>query len=311
LLDRGAGPVIASASKKTTPPVLADRQIVWAKFESDTTIRLRLTDSELQADLVALAGSASNANLLFNKQIALGGMPYGTAKAALITAATAVAAGGTDAASRFCLVGPGCYDDLGIQRGGSFAAAAVAAEVAKNADPSNDLDLWPVQLLTAIELAADGRPVFQRKVVTGAAVDDYEDLLVGGVSPIQPSRVPGGVATTHLRTVYTTNTQFDNLYTRVIVDQVFIDVKNYILDSNYLRMGNTQSVRNRIKSGVEAVLTERSAWIADVTQPDGTMGYAVVVTPSPDYRQITIGYQGVVVRGVSTVKVAANLTIPV
>jgi hypothetical protein len=147
-------------------------------------------------------------------------------------------------------------------------------------------------------------------VVTGAAVDDFEDLLQGGVSPVQPTRVAGGVQTTHLRTVFTTNTSYDNLYTRIIIDQIFLDVKNYILDNNFLRAGNTAATRARIKSGVEAVLTERVAWIGTVAQPDGSQGYNVSVTPSADNRQITIGYEGVVVRGINTVKVAANLSIP-
>lgn len=311
LLDRGAGPVIASASAKGATPTLVQRQAVWQKMEAESSIRLRVTGSEVQADLAALAVSAANADLLYNKQIALMGMPFGTSKAALLTAATAVAAGGITAASRSALIGPGVYDASGTQQGGSFAAAAVAAEVAKNADPANDLDLWVIPGLSAIELGADGRPVFQRQVVTGAPVDDYEDLLQGGVSPLQPSRVPGGVMTTHLRTVYITNTSFDNLYTRVIEDQIFIDVRDYIYDSNFLRMGNTVATRARIKSGVEAVLAERSSWIQRVTQPDGTLGYNVTVQPSPDMRQVTIGYEGTVVRGITTVKVAANLTIPV
>lgn len=310
ILDRGAGPVVAVASKKGSTPLIAERQAVWNSMESDENIRVRLTDSEVQADLVGLAGSVANANLLYNKQIALVGLPSGTSKANLITGATALAAVGVDAAQRTALVGPGVFDAAGALRGGSIAAASLAAEIAKNSDPSNDLDLWTIPLLTGIEKDANGLPVFRRRVVTGAAVDDFEDLLQGGVSPLQPSRIAGGVMTTHLRTVYTTNTSYDNIYTRVIVDQVFLDVKEYILDQNFLRAGNTDAVRSRIKSGVQAVLQERSAWISPVTQPDGSQGYNVTVTASTDQRQVTIGYQGTVVRGISTVKVAANLTIP-
>lgn len=310
VLDRGAGPVIAVASKKGAAPLIADRQGIWATMESDVNIRIRLTDSEVQSDLVALATSAANANLLYNKQIAVVGIASGTTKANLITAATAIAAAGIDAAQRTALIAPGVFDANGVLQGGSFAAAAVAAEIAKNSDPSNDLDLWDIPLLTGIEKDTSGLPVFRRRVVTGAAVDDYEDLLQGGVSPLQPSRVAGGVQTTHLRTVYTTNTTFDNLYTRIIVDQVFIDVRDYILDQNFLRAGNTDATRSRMKSGVQAVLQERVAWISPVTQPDGSLGYNVTVTASPDQRQVTVGYQGTVVRGISTVKVAANLTIP-
>lgn len=311
ILDRGAGPVIAVASVKgNTPPTLVQRQTAWAKLESDVNTRIRLTDSEVQADLAGLAVSVANANLLFNKQIAIVGMPTTTTKAALISAATALAAGGTDAASRTCLVAPGTYGATGTLRGGSFTAAAIAAEVAKNSDPGMDLDLWNVPLLTGVELGSDGRPLFNRSVVSGVATDDYEDLLQGGVSPLQPSRIAGGVMTTHLRTVYTTDTSYDNLYTRIIVDQVFIDVKNYILDNNFLRAGNTAQTRARIASGVAALLAERSSWISTVLQPDGTQGYNVTVTASSDNRQITVGYEGVVVRGINTVKVAANLTIP-
>ena len=308
ILNAGAGPVVAICSAKGSTPTLVQRQAVWQTMEADVNIRLRLTDSEVQSDLTALADSAANANLVYNKQVAMGGLPSGTVKSALISAASAMAPG---SAPRMVLVGPGVYDANGTLWGGSYAAACTAAEIAKNADPTNDLDLWNIPALSGIELDGNGLPVFRRKVVTGAAVDEYEDLLQGGVSPLQPSRVPGGVATTHLRTCYTTNTSWDNLYTRIIVDQVFLDVRDYILDGNFLRMGNTDKTRNRIQSGVQALLAQRNQWISPITQPDGSLGYGVSVTASPNQRQITVGYQGVVVRGISTVLVAANLTIPV
>lgn len=165
--------------------------------------------------------------------------------------------------------------------------------------------------LLAIELDASGLPVFRRQVVAGVPQDDFEDLLQAGVSPLQPSRVSGGISTTHLRTAYTTNTSFDALYTRIIVDQLFIDVKAYIYDNNFFRAGNTETTRARMQSGVQAVITERSNWVLPVTQPDGSLGYNVTVVPSNDMRQVTVGYEGIVVRGISTVKVAGNLTIPV
>jgi hypothetical protein len=310
VLARGGGPVIGVASAKGATPTLAQRQTAWALLESDRTVRVRLTDSEVQTDLVGLAQSVANANLLYHKQIALVGLASGTTKANLIAGATALAAAGLDPAQRTALVGPGVYDENGVLRGGSFAAACVAAEVAKNSDPSNDLDRWQIPLLTGVELDTAGMPVFRRKVVAGAAVNDYEDLLQGGVSPLQPSLVPGGAQTSHLRTVYITNTSYDNLYTRIIVDQIFIDVRDYILDSNFLRAANTEATRARIASGVSALLNERRAWIRTVTQSDGSQGYNVSVTSSPDNRQVTVGYEGIIVRGINTVRVAANLSIP-
>lgn len=311
LLNAGAGPVIAIASAKGTIPTLVQRQAAWQKMESDESIRIRLTDSVVQADIAALSVSCANADLLYNKQIAIAGLATGTTKANLISAATAISSGGQIPASRTVLVAPGVYDGAGLLRSGSYAAACVAAEVAKNADPGNDLDLWNIPNLLAIELDGSGLPIFRRQVVAGVPMDDYEDLLQGGISPLQPSRVPGGVQTTHLRMAYITNTSYDALYTRIIVDQLFIDVKNYIYDNSYFRAGNTEITRARVRSGVEATLDARNTWLLPVNQPDGTTGYNVTCNPSPDMRQITVGYEGIVVRGISTVKVAGNLTIPV
>jgi hypothetical protein len=311
VLDRGAGPVIAVASASATTPTLVQRQAAWEKLESDETVRLRLTDSELQADIVALCTSAANADLLYNKQIALVGMPSGTAKAALITAVDAIVTAGASSARRGSLIGPGVYDDLGTLRGGSFAAAAVAAQLAKNSDPTNDLDLSVIPLLSATEKGADGLSVFRRKVVAGSAVNDYEDLLTGGVSPLQPSRLGSGVQITHLRMAFKADGSYDSMQTRIIVDQIFLDVKAYIMESNYLNAVNSETVRARIKSGVEAVLLERGEWIKPVEQPDGSQGYNVSVVSSADNRQVVIGYEGVVRRGISTVKVAPTLSIPV
>lgn len=311
ILDRGAGPVYAIPSKKGATPALADRQAAWQTLESDTRVRLRMTDSEVQSDISGLAQSASNAALINNKQIAIVGLPSGTTKANLIAGADAIiSGGGSDASKRTVLVGPGVYDAAGTLRGGSFSAAVTASEIAKNNDPSNDLDLWPILLATGIELDAAGNPVFRRKVVTGVAVNDFEDLLKGGVSPLMPDRAGSGVQTSHLRMVYKADTTFDSLATRIIIDQVFIDVRDFIYDGNYLRMGNTPQTRAKIKAGVEAVLAERSDWIQAVDQPDGTQGYNVSVTASADMRQVIIGYQGMIVRGIQTVLVAPTLTIP-
>jgi hypothetical protein len=307
VLNRGAGPVVAVASvKSATLPTLAERQAAWEKFESDEQIRIRLTDSLVQADHVALADSCENADLIYNKQFAVVGMTTGQSKANLIAAATAISS------KRAVLIAPGVYDDGGVIRDGAYAASAVAAEIAKNADPSNDLDLWPVPLLSGVEKGADGLPVFRRKVVAGSPVNDYEELLDGGVSPLQPTRLgAGGVTTTHLRTTFTTDTTFDALATRIIVDQIFIDVKEWCYAGNFFRMGNTQPVRDQIQSGVVAILTERAAWIEPVQQPDGTLGYNVAVEPSANMKQVIISYEGIVVRGIQTIAISANLSIPV
>lgn len=311
ILGRGVSPVFAVASVKSpTTPTLAQRQTAWSTLESHPLVRLRMTDDVSQATLVALAASCDNADLIYNKQIAFGGMAAGTTKASLITAAQAIAS------KRFVFVGPGVYDLYGNLMSGNYASAAVAAAVAQNPDISDDLDLSLLNNLAGLELGANGLPVLTKRVASGVAVNDFEDLLQQGVSPIQADPGGLGVRITHLRTTWTGNpagsdTTFDALETRLIVDQVFIDVRDYITNNSFLRRGNTQTTRDDLKAGVDALLRERSAWIQTVTQPDGTQGYNVEVAPTSDMRGVTVRYEGTVVRNVQTVDVDAQLTIPV
>lgn len=305
LLDRGAGPVIAIASTSGTTPLLADRQAAWQTLETNKTVRLRLTDSTAQATHVALAVSCDNAHLLNNMQIGIGGMASGTSKAALITAAGAIAS------KRFVLVGPGVYDEAGTLVSGAFAAASVAARVAQNSDPSDDLDTAPLPKLTGIEKDVTGNDVFRQIVVGGVVQNDFEDLLQGGASPLMPG-FNGGVAISHLRMTYTADSgAWDSLMTRIIIDQLFILVRNYAFQFNQLRQGNTPTTRARLASGVDALLKANVDIILPVDLGDGTTGYGVVVTASADERQMIVSYQGEVVRGTSTILVAPSFTIPV
>jgi hypothetical protein len=110
---------------------------------------------------------------------------------------------------------------------------------------------------------------------------------------------------------YVTDSSFDALQTRLIVDQLFIDVRDYCEGNKFLRRGNTQKTRDDLKAGVEELLRDRSNWLLPKAQPDGTLGYLVAIIPSVDNRQVTISYQGVVVRGIQKILVDAKLEIPV
>lgn len=304
LLSRGVSPVFATASiVSASAPTLGQRQTAWSNLESDERIRLRMTDSTTQADLAALAVSCNNADLLFNKQIGFGGLASGSAKSTLLTAASAIAS------KRFCLVGPGVYDNTGTLLSGNMAAAAAAAEISKNADIADDLDTFTLVNLTGIENDSQGMPLLRKKVSGGIAINDYEDLLQGGVSPLQNTPQGNGVEITHLRTTWTTDPTFDALMTRLIVDQVFIEVRNYARASNYLRRGNTPKTRADLQAGVEALLGTLSGWILPVTRSDGSQGYNVAVTPSSDNRAVFISYEGFVVRSIQTIRVDAKLSI--
>jgi hypothetical protein len=305
VLNRGIPQVTAVASAKASGPTLVQRQAAWALLEADPSIRIRLTDSVVQADHVALADSCEWAEGINNKQVCFVGMASGTSSAALVTAAAAIAS------KRAVLVGPGVYDETGTLRSGSYAAASVAAEVSKNPDITDDLDTARIPGFTGLEVESpSGLPVFRLRAGAGTPVNDFETMLQGGVSPLKQSP-QGGVEITHLRTTYVTDTTYDALMTRLIVDQLFIDVRDYVRDNLFLRRGNTQKTRDDLRAGVAALLNERSGWLLPVTQPDGNPGYAVAVTSSTDGRQVTVSYKGQVVRGIQTILVDAQLVIPV
>lgn len=304
VLGRGIPAVIAVASAKGTSPTLVQRQTAWALLEAEPSIRIRLTDSVVQADHVALADSCEWAEGINNKQTAFVGMATGTTSAALLTAAAAIAS------KRAVLVGPAVYDENGTLRTGAYASATVAAEVSKNPDIVDDLDTKEIPGLTGIEKDASGLPVFRLRAGAGTPVNDFETLLQGGVSPLKQSP-RGGVEITHLRTTYTTDSTYDALQTRLIVDQLFLDVRDYVLSNLFLRRGNTQKTRDDLRAGVEALLNDRSNWLTQITQPDGNPGYGVAVTSSTDGRQVTVSYKGQVVRGIQTILVDAQLVIPV
>ena len=304
VLGRGIGSVRAIPSAKGTSPTLVQRQAAWALFESDLFVRIRLTDSVAQADLVALADSCEYAEGINLKQTGFGGMAAATTLTNLTAAAAAIAS------KRFVLVGPAIYDENGTLRSGAYAAAAVAAEVAKNADIADDLDTLPLAGFTDIEKDTSGYPLLRIKSNAGTPVNDFETALIGGVSPLRRGR-NGGVEITHLRTTFVTDTTYDALMTRLIVDQLFVDIRTYVEQSNYLRRGNTAATRDDMRAGVDALLQERSNWLKPLMQANGELGYSVAVAASSDNRQVTISYKGEVVRGIQTILVDGQLVIPV
>jgi hypothetical protein len=305
VLDRGAGPVWAIASSDDVATVTTIlRQAAWQTMEAKREIRIRLTDASVVADLVALGSSCNNANMLNNKQFCIVGLPAATSKANQIADAVLIAAA-DDEGKRSVLVAPGVYDENGTLISGSFAAASVAAMVAQNSDASDDLDTVTLPKLTAIEQTSLGLPVYRSIVVAGVVVNDFEDLLQAGVSPLMPG-VDGGVAISHLRMTNLT-AAWDSLMTRVIMDQLFVLVRDSAIRFNSLRKGNTPTRRDQLASRIDALLKANDDIVQPVELGDGSTGYGVTVTG--ESRQNVISYQGEIVRGASTILVDANLSI--
>jgi hypothetical protein len=306
VLGRGAEFVVAVASSMTTAPTLVQRQAAWTALEENPTVRVRLTDSVTQADLVALADSCEWAEGIQNKQWAAAGLATPTTGAALNAAAAAIAS------KRLILIGPGIYDANGVLRTGAYAAAAWATERAKNLDLSDDMDLVDIPGMTGIEKDVNGLPLFRMRAGAGTPVNDFEVGLAAGWSPLMQS-LGGAAAMTHPRTTYTADTTFDSLNTLLVKDQLFIDIRDVVLAQGVLRRPNIPFWQGLVASHVADYLNGRSqgpdAWISPKLLPDGTIGFGVSVSQSVDLKQMTIHYQAEIDRGTQKVDVNGVLTI--
>jgi hypothetical protein len=220
LLNRGMNYVIAVASASGVAPTLAQRQTAWATLEEDSTIRLRLTFSTTQAELVALARSVEYAENIQNKQFAVVGMPAGTTKTALN------AAGDAMLSKRAIMVGPTLFDLNGAVLDGMYAAAYVATMIAQNPDIMDSLNNAEVPGTTGIEKeAATGLPLFRLRSNGGVPINDFQDLEDHGISPFQ--QAPSGLAAlTHLRKG---NTPSNRALAGKMVDQYLRDHSDWVL----------------------------------------------------------------------------------
>lgn len=303
LLARGLPSVRAVASDDAAPN-LAARQAAWATLAEDPTIRIRLTDSAVQADLVALADSCEQAELIQNKQFMFGALASPNVKATLTTAAAAIAS------KRGILMGPGVYDSDGVLRSGAYAAAMAAVEVARNPDIVDSLNLAPLGATTGIEKDATGLPIFRLRVNGGSPVNDHADLLDDGVSTFIQG-VDGRAAFSHLRMTYTTDDTYDALMTLLIKDETFLGIRDMLLAGKYHRRPNNESTRNLAAAETDNWLKAHNDWVEPVELSNGDVGYGVTVTPSVDLKSFTVAYFGNVVRGTNVINVNGTLTIPV
>jgi hypothetical protein len=303
VLAKGINYVIAVASAKGAAPTLVQRQAAWTVLEEDQVLRVRLTDSITQADLVALADSCEWAEGIQNKQFCVIGLTTPTTEAALLAAATAISS------KRAVLVGPGVYNENGTLLNGAYAAAWTACEIAKNPDIADDLDTAPLNASNGIEKDANGMPLFRIKAGAGTPVNQFTTLLNGGVSPLRQGK-NGQAEITHLRTTYTIDSTFDALLTLLVKDQLFIDIRAQLEEQKFLRKGNTPENRSLAAQVVDSYLRNRAEWVRPKTLPDGSIGYGVTVTASPDNKKMIVNYMGEVVRNTQVIEIVGVLTIP-
>jgi hypothetical protein len=305
LLARGLTYVMAVASGSGATPILSARQTAWTALEENPDVRIRLTDSMVQADLVALADSCEWAEGIQHKQFCVVGLSGAESKASAITAAGAIAS------KRAVLVTPGVYDLNGNLLAGNYVAAMVAAEIAKNPDIADSLNNADIPATAGVEKdATTALPIYRLRAGAGTPVNDFQDILTAGGSPLQQSR-NGLAAFSHLRTTWTTDTTFDALMTLLIKDEVFLQLRNLLLSESYLRSGNTPNNRSLAAKKVQTWLEGHSDWVQEVPLPDGTVGYGVSSVPSTDLKSFDVAFHGQVLRGTNVININGTLTIPV
>lgn len=304
VLSQGINYVWAVASASGTSPTLVQRQAAWQLLEENPDVRIRLTDSEVQADLVGLATSCAQAEAIQNKQFAFGGLASPTTLAGMTAAATAIAS------KRFVFIGPGYYDENGLLRSGRYAAARVACEVARNSDITDDLDLVPLGRSSGLEKeVTTGMPLLRyRAGVT--PTNNFQTALAAGVSPLGQDPATGQAQIIHLRTTYITDSTYDALQTLLIKDELFIGIRRMLLGEKFLRRGNTATNRSYAAKITDDFLIAHSDWVQPVVLPDGKIGYGVTCVPSSDKKKMIITYQGEVVRNTQVIDVGGSLTIP-
>lgn len=305
VLAQGLNYVWAVASAKGAPPILSQRQTAWATLEENPDIRIRLTDSEVQGDLVALADSCEWAEGIQHKQFMFGGLASPTTQAALLAAAAAIAS------KRGVLVGPGYIDGNGVLLSGRYAAARIACEVARNPDITDDLDTLPLAATNGVEKdPVTGMPLFRLRAGGGIPVNDFAALLTGGVSPLRQGRT-GQAEIVHLRMTYSADATFDALMTLLIKDEIFLGLKAELEVQHFLRRGNTPTNRSLCAKIVDEWLKAHSDWLQPVILPNGAVGYGVTVTSSSDKKKIIVSYQGEIVRNNQVIELQGSFTIPV
>ncbi len=146
---------------------------------------------------------------------------------------------------RVVLVAPGAVNASGTAQGGVECAAALAGAIAGTADPALPLGGAQLYGLEGLETVYDD--------------DDIDDLILGGVTPLEV--LAGGcyvvrAVTTRTTTGGVADTTWMELTTILVVDEVIPGIRNS-LRARFSRAKNTEQTRGAIRSQVIMELEDR------------------------------------------------------
>ena len=210
----------------------------------------------------------------------------GDTAAQLVTRAEAINS------ERMVLVGPDMKDESGKALSGVFAAAAVAAVIAGNTDPS-----VPINGAELTLFGAAGKRLSDNEI---------DQLVRGGVTPIE---TVGGVSspvrgiTTKTSSGGAADTTWRELTTILIVDEVIPTIRS-ALRTRFARSKNTAQSRGAIRSQVVLELEEmKSREIVD------SYGEVLVSALKSDPTVCLVEFSFTVAHGLNRIYLTAHITV--
>ena len=277
----GAGAVKAVAVGKDESEE-KDYASAFAALSDEEDVGVMVCDSAAQSVHLLLKTAAEDASAARRERIAVIGGSEETV-AQMVNRAKAVNS------ERVVLVGPDIASDDGGTMSAVFAAAAVAAVIAGNTDPSVPIN--------GAELTLFGKRLSDNEI---------DQLVRGGVTPIE---TVGGVSspvrgiTTKTSSGGAADTTWRELTTILIVDEVIPTIRS-ALRTRFARSKNTAQSRGAIRSQVVLELEEmKSREIVD------SYGEVLVSALKSDPTVCLVEFSFTVAHGLNRIYLTAHITV--
>lgn len=284
LFANGAGAVKAVAVGKDESEE-KDYASAFAALSDEEDVGVMVCDSAAQSVHLLLKTAAEDASAARRERIAVIGGSEETV-AQMVNRAKAVNS------ERVVLVGPDIASDDGGTMSAVFAAAAVAAVIAGNTDPS-----VPINGAELTLFGAAGKRLSDNEI---------DQLVRGGVTPIE---TVGGVSspvrgiTTKTSSGGAADTTWRELTTILIVDEVIPTIRS-ALRTRFARSKNTAQSRGAIRSQVVLELEEmKSREIVD------SYGEVLVSALKSDPTVCLVEFSFTVAHGLNRIYLTAHITV--
>ena len=279
LFANGAGAVKAVAVGKDESEE-KDYASAFAALSDEEDVGVMVCDSAAQSVHLLLKTAAEDASAARRERIAVIGGSEETV-AQMVNRAKAVNS------ERVVLVGPDIASDDGGTMSAVFAAAAVAAVIAGNTDPS-----VPINGAELTLFGAAGKRLSDNEI---------DQLVRGGVTPIE---TVGGVSSpVRGITTKTSSGGAAELTTILIVDEVIPTIRS-ALRTRFARSKNTAQSRGAIRSQVVLELEEmKSREIVD------SYGEVLVSALKSDPTVCLVEFSFTVAHGLNRIYLTAHITV--